>query len=167
MKTFKFFIIAFVFLAACSEKKESSTEVIEADVTTVTGAWEITNVELKSPDTITSSKPFKSIYLFTDKHYSIEIAWEDRQSWPVLEEGVERNPDDIMNAYRHLTSNSGAYEIKGDSIIFDVMVAKSPNYMNDSPNLARSHKLEGDKLLLQATSGNGEVSQVITLERIN
>ena len=65
MKTFKFFIIALFFLAACSEKKESSTEVIEADVTTVNGAWEITNVELKSPDTITSSKPFKSIYLLT------------------------------------------------------------------------------------------------------
>jgi hypothetical protein len=166
MKTFKFFIIALFFLAACSEKKESSTEVIEADIATVTGAWEITNVELKSPDTITSSKPFKSIYLFTDKHYSIEIAWEDRKSWPVLEEDEERNPDDIMNAYSHLTSNSGAYEIKGDSIVFDVIVAKSPNFMNDYPTMARSHKLEGDKLLLQVTSGNGEVTQVMTLERI-
>ena len=71
-----------------------------------------------------------------------------------------------MNAYRHLTSNSGAYEIKGDSIVFDIIVAKSPNFMNDYPTRARSHKLEGDKLLLQATSGNGEVTQVMTLERI-
>ena len=164
MKSLKFFIIALFFLAACSEKKESSTEAIEVDVTTITGAWEITNIELTSSDTIMSRKPFKSIYLFTDKHYSIEVAWEERQSWPDLEEGEERNPDHIMNAYRYLTSNSGAYEVKGDSSVFNVMVAKSPNFMNDYPTMARSHKLEGDKLLLQTQ--RGEATEVTTLERI-
>jgi hypothetical protein len=30
-----------------------------------------------------------------------------------------------MNAYSHLTSNSGAYEIKGDSIVFDISLTAS------------------------------------------
>ena len=76
----------------------------------------------------------------------------------------ERNPDDIMKAYRYLTSNSGAYEIKGDSIIFNVMVAKSPNYMNDAPNVARHYTLDGDKLVLQAK--RGEAVSVTTLQRL-
>jgi len=163
VKSFKLFVIALFFLAACSEKKESSTEVIKVAEPTITGAWEMTNNEWKSSDTIMSRKPYKSIYLFTDKHYSIEIAWEDRQ-WPELEEGEERNPDDIMNAYRRLTSNSGTYEIKGDSIIFDVIVAKSPSYMNNSGRLARHLKLKGDKLVLQTRGGEGV--GITTLERI-
>lgn len=153
-KTF-FALLALALIAACAEKKEAPAEVSIMEEPTIEGAWKLDHMSWKSPDTTVYWKPYKSILLYTDKYYSVEVATEDRPSWPDLEEGEERNPDDIINAYGGLISNSGTYEIVGDSIIHQVIVAKSPNFMNDNPRYPRHLTIEKDSAYFTRTDDEG------------
>ena len=75
-------------------------------------------------------------------------------SWQDLAEGEERSCDDITSAFSNFISNSGTYTIKGDSLIREAIVAKSPNYVNDRPRTASAFTLNGDQL---TTSGRQTV----------
>lgn len=154
MKNTLYALLALVLVAACAEKKEAAPEVQIMEEPGLEGAWELTHVMRKSPDTTTHWKPFKSIFIFTDKYYSVEIARMERPSWPDLEDGEERNPDHIINAFQGLISNSGSYEIVGDSVIHKVIVAKSPNLMNDYPRYARHLTMEKDSAYFTSTRGD-------------
>ena len=157
-------MLAFSLLVSCSESAESDEKTEEASAPSIEGAWEITNHEFNFTDTSGTWNPYKSIYIFTDKYYSIEIARKDRPSWHDLEEGEERNADDIANAYNGLVSNSGSYEIVGDSIIYSIVVAKSPNFMNDEPRNSNHITIEKDKIFFNYKNDDGWAKT--TLERI-
>ena len=138
MKNKMIVILALALIVSCAEKKEAPAEVVTVEEPTIEGAWKLDHISWKSPDTTVYWKPYKSILLYTDKYYSVEVAREDRPSWPDLEEGEERNPDDIINAYGGLISNSGTYEIVGDSLIHYAIVAKHPNFMKNQTDKRQS-----------------------------
>jgi hypothetical protein len=148
-------ILALALVSACAEKKEAPAEVATMEEPSMEGAWVLDHISWKSPDSAMYWKPYKSIILYTDKHYSVEVAMEERPSWPELGEGEERNPDDIINAYGGLISNSGTYEIVGDSLIHHAIVAKHPNFMNDNPRYARHLTIEKDSAYFTDTDEEG------------
>ena len=142
-------------LLSCQPQQEASSEAQEAPEENATpsiiGAWEITS----STDTEgVESSPYRSVIIYTEGFYSVEIATESRPSWPQIEDGEETPEENIRNAYDGLISNSGRYAIKGDSIIHDVIVAKWPNFMNDFPRAASAYTLEGDKLVATGNRGS-------------
>jgi len=138
-----------VLLFNCQPKQTSTEEPAatkDPAAPTIVGAWEIIEASWSNKDTSVVRKPFRSIIIYTDNFYSWEIAREDRPSWPERPDGEKVSYDDLSNAYSGLTSNSGRYEVRGDSIFHDVLIAKSPNLMNSNSKFAFAFKLDGDQL---------------------
>ena len=143
-----------VLLFNCQPKQTSTEEVSapeEPAAPSIVGVWEMIESSFSNEDTSGVNTPFRSIIIYTDKFYSIEIARSDRPSWPEIPDGEKVSYDDLSNAYSNLTSNSGRYEIRGDSIFYDVIIAKSPNFMNDYPKMAAAFTLDGDQLTTKAS----------------
>lgn len=154
MKRLLFFLAITGLLFSCQPQQEASSEAPQAAdddaAPSIVGAWEITS----STDTDgVESSPYRSVIIYADGYYSVEIAWETIESWPDIADGEERSEEEIRNSYSRLTSNSGSYEIQGDSIIHEAIVAKHPNFMNDGPRWATAYSLDGDQLV--TTGGRG------------
>jgi len=151
MKRLVFCLAIFGLLFGCQQQQTTDKASVTADESTapsLVGAWEITSNTNNDGETTT---PHGSIIIYTDGFYSVEIALEDRPSWPDIPDDDETAEEDIRNAYDGLISNSGRYNIVGDSIIHDIIVAKYPNFMNDFPRSAVAFTLDGDQLV---TTGN-------------
>ena len=162
------YLVIAVLLFNCQPKQTSTEEVSapkEPAAPTIVGAWEIIEISFSNEDTSGIVKPFRSIIMFTDKFYSIEIAWNDRPSWPERSEGEKVAYDDLSNAFFNFRSNSGRYEIRGDSIFHDVIVAKVPYFMNDYPKWARAFKLDGDQLTTNGSTPQG-TNRIWTCRRL-
>ena len=142
-----------VLLFNCQPKQTSTEETSapkEPATPTIVGAWEIIESKFSNENTSGVDTPFRSIIIYTDNFYSVEMAWS-RPSWPEIPDGEKVSYDDLSNAYFGSISNSGRYEIRGDSLFYDIIVAKSPNLMNDSPKMANAFKLDGDQLTIKFT----------------
>ena len=138
-------VLGLFILAGCQPSttaQSAESAPVEEASPTIEGAWELVSITGDEETFV----PFKSIIIFTDKYYSVEIALEDRPSWGDLEEGEETAVEDIVNAYEGLISNSGTYSIEGDSLIREAIVAKFPNYMNEWPRTASAFELSGDQM---------------------
>lgn len=154
MKRLLFFLAISGFLFSCQPQQEANSESVIADEpaeASIVGAWEITS----STDTDgVESTPYQSVIIYAEGFYSVEIAWENIESWSDLPDGEDRSEEEIRNSYSRLTSNSGRYEIQGDSIIHEAVVAKHPNFMNDWPRWATAYSLDGDQLVTTGSRGS-------------
>ena len=137
-----------------SEKEPSSN--VKSNNSPIQGSWEIVESNFTGKDTSRAYTPFRSILIFTDKFYSVAIARVDRPSWPKIPKGEKVSYDNLTNAYDNFVSNAGRYEITGDSIIYHIIVAKSPNYMNDTKNYSQAFVLDGNKLITHSANDSGE-----------
>ena len=131
--------------------EEESSVPDEPAAPSIVGAWEITSSTNADGE---ENTPYRSIIIYTDNFYSVEIARENRPSWPEIPDDEETPEEHIRNAYSGLISNSGRYNIEGDSIIYDVIVAKYPNFMNDFPRFAVAYTLDGDQLVTTGIFGS-------------
>jgi hypothetical protein len=131
---------------------------VKSTIPSIVGSWEIIKQEFTSKDTSKSFTPFRSIITFTDKFYNVTIATEDRPSWPETPKGEKVSYDNLTNAFNHFISNAGRYEIKGDSIMYNIIAAKQPNFMNDTKKYAQAFTFDGDKLITHTTNNSGEKS---------
>jgi len=85
----------------------------------VIGAWKIVETQ-NGPVT----QP--SLYIFTARHYSrMNVA--ANQPRAQFKDPANATPQEKVAAYDTFTANTGTYQISGDSIVFDVMLAKVPN----------------------------------------
>jgi hypothetical protein len=135
--------------------KGQSSSAGKSKTSSIQGSWEIIEQKFTSKDSSNTSTPFRSILIFTDKFYSITTAGVDRPSWPQTPTGEKVSYENLENAYQNFTSNAGHYEIKGDSILYKIIVAKSPNFMNDIKNYSQAFALNGDKLITYTSSASG------------
>ena len=149
------FLLVCLFAISCSSNEQGSTQSKEP---TILGSWKVLESEKTTNDTTIISKPHKSIYLFTDSFYSIAIAPRERAS---LSQNAESA--DISAAEAGYISNSGTYEIIGDSIRTIVLVSKFPNFMNNRSQRTQHIAFEGDRLIL--TLMNGESINKTILQR--
>ena len=156
------------FLISCQPLQASNNEdavTNESAKASIVGAWEIVETSVSSKDTSFLYSTFRSIILYTDKFYSVEIAHEDRPSWPDTPDSEKVSYDNLSNAYSNLTSNSGRYEVRGDSIFYDLIVAKHPYFMNDIQKGSYHFTVDGDKLTT-IESWPGGITYTITYKRL-
>jgi Lipocalin-like domain len=153
-KIFFLFIIGF-FLSCQPQQAENNedTATNEPASPSIVGTWELEKASVNFEGNSFEVLPYRSVIIYTDNFYSIEIALENRPSWPELAAGENVSYDNLVNAYANLISNSGKYEIKGDSIYHKVIIAKSPNFMNKNrkmlssmPRTTAAFKVDGDKM---------------------
>ncbi len=166
MKRNMLYLAIAVLLFSCQPKQTSTEEVSapkEPATPSIVGAWEIIEISFSNEDTSGIFKPFRSIIIYTDKFYSTEIAWTDRPSWPKIPEGEKVSYDDLSNAYFNFRSNSGRYEIRGDSIFHDIIVARAPHFM--PAKWAFAFKLDGDQLTTNSTRSSG-TNRIYTHRRL-
>ncbi|MFT5954933.1 MAG: hypothetical protein ACI8QD_001784 [Cyclobacteriaceae bacterium] len=146
-----FYLLVAGLLFSCQAQQENNMEesiLEEPEMPSIFGAWEITSITNTEGE---ESTPYRSVIIYSEGFYSVEIAWENIESWPEIPEGEEWSEEEILSSYGRLTSNSGKYTIEGDSIIHEAIIAKHPNFMNDWPRWATSFTLDGDQL---STIGN-------------
>ena len=134
-----------VLLFSCAPEEVKTEKTMET-LPSIVGAWELKEQNWSNDDTTGTNIPFKSIIMYSENYYSVEIAWEDRTNWADREEGEKATFNEYENAYNNLTSNSGSYEIIGDSLKRDLIVAKHPNFMNEEKTYTVAYKLDGDTL---------------------
>jgi len=162
MKRSFFYLAIFGLLFSCQPQQAandeaSSSTADEPEAPTIVGAWEITSsTDADGED----NSPYRSLIIYADSFYSVEIATEERPSWPEIPDGEETPDEHILNAYNGLISNSGTYTIEGDSIIYEVTVAKYPNFMNDFPRWSVAYTLDGDMLETTGIRGSSSYRRI-------
>lgn len=170
MKQLFLYFAAVLIIFGCQQNETSSTDenAMEPEPPSIVGAWEIVGYSATTPDsTWKGDAPFRSVILFTNNYYSVEIAQVERPSWAERPNGERPTNEEITNAFNGLTSNSGKYEIQGDSIRYTALIAKYPNFMNDSPSFANGFVVDGDKLTITGVMrGNSEGSLTTTYRRL-
>ncbi len=145
-------LLCISFFVSCENENDIG---IEEPQTSIVGAWERIDTEQISKDTTIVSTPYKSIYLFTDNFYSMAVAPRERASLP-----ASRTSEDIAAAEAGYISNSGTYKIEGDSIYFNVLVSKFPNFMNNKARMVQQIELDENTFLL---TNQNEINTTNTL----
>ncbi|MFN1835228.1 lipocalin-like domain-containing protein [Balneola sp. MJW-20] len=129
------------------------------DGPSILGAWELEQSVWTDGDSTDVWKPYKSLYLYTDKYYSTEIVTAERPNLPESDE--DRTAEVMAEAANVLISNAGRYEIVGDSLIYYVMVSKSPDRMNTNQRVAHHIRIEQDRVILTNSEGNTSVTRTL------
>ena len=153
-------------LTSCQSPSSSDQSAADsAPKSGIIGVWEIQEAKISNQDSSWISNPYRSVVIFTQGYYSVEIARTNRPSLPQLAEG-ESIPEDVLRStYNGLTSNSGTYELRGDSLYRVARIAKHPNYMNDFPETAVRCVVDGDRMVINGRTPSGYES-VVTYRRL-
>jgi hypothetical protein len=118
------------------------------------GVWRV--VEVTNATGQANSKPEPGLYIFTDRHYSIMRVTAPRASLP--EKPTEK---DEAAAFVPFIANSGTYQVKGDQLMTQPLVAKNPNVMMGKGGTSML-RFEGKDVV--HVTGPGKVS--VKLQRI-
>jgi Lipocalin-like domain len=115
----------------------------------LTGAWEVTKIQMTGPNARTVTDPQPGLYLFTGKYFSIMMVMGDhpRPIHPTLPEVPKATAQEILAVYGPYVANTGTYEINGDTLIMHPMVSKNPELMGGS--VIYSFEIHGNSLTLK------------------
>jgi Lipocalin-like domain len=129
------------------------------------GTWQSTEVITPGPNGPTTVKAQSSLYIFTAKHYSI-AAVTSAEPRPDLPTDIRQaTAAELLATWFPYTSNSGTYEVSGDTVTMRPMVAKNPAVMKAGNYFVNSFKVEGNTLSLTVTqSVNGPVANAPTIK---
>jgi hypothetical protein len=100
------------------------------------------------------------LYIFTDRHYSI-------QRVTVARAALSQNPSDKdrLAAFDPFIANSGTYELQGNALTTHPIVAKNPNVMSGTPQKS-DVKFEGTSTLHLVTTGPDGTKTTYMLQRV-
>lgn len=117
--------------------------------TPLTGAWQVTRIQITGPNARTVTNPQPGLYLFTGKYFSIMMVMGDhpRPIHPTLPELPKATPQEILAVYGPYVANTGMYEIRGGTLIMHPMVSKNPELMGGS--VTYSFRIEGNTLTMK------------------
>ncbi len=98
----------------------------QAGTGSLKGAWRV--VAVTSADGKTDAAPQPGLYIFTDRHYSIQRVTAPRVALPAQ----NATDKELAAAFGPYTANSGTYELKGATLTTRPIVAKNPAVMTGS-----------------------------------
>lgn len=124
------------------------------------GAWKV--VAVTAADGKMDNAPQPGLYVFTDKHYSIQRVNAARLALP-----AQNAPDkDRLAAYDAFTANTGTYEVKGATLMTKPIVAKNPSVMT-GPGQQSELRFEGTTVVhLTSSNPGGTGKTVVKLQRV-
>ncbi|MGI9259569.1 MAG: hypothetical protein ACR2QQ_12100 [Gammaproteobacteria bacterium] len=128
------------------------------------GAWAVTEVAVTGGENPgTNMNPQPSLYLFTDRHYSIMFVpgSEPRAAAPG-EDGF--SDEETIASFNSFVANSGSYEISGSNLTYSRMVARVPDVMPSTAEV--EYVVDGDTLVLTGTNANTGAVTRTTLSRL-
>jgi len=140
-KTMRGFLCALLLASGIAPAQQKSTP--------LTGAWQVTNMQMTGPKAQTITDPQPGLYLFTGKYFSIVMVMGDhpRPIHPTLSEVPKASAQEVLAVYGPYVANTGTYEINGDAVIMHPMVSKNPELMGGS--VIYSFEIQGNSLTLK------------------
>ena len=133
----------------CALLLMSGTAPAQQKSTPLTGAWEVTKVQMTGQNARTIANPQPGLYLFTGKYFSVMMVMGDhpRPIHPTLPEVPKATAQEILAVYGPYVANTGTYEINGDTLIMHPMVSKNPELMGG--RVTYSFQIQGNSLTLK------------------
>jgi hypothetical protein len=133
----------------CALLLASGIALAQQKSTPLTGAWQVTKVQMTGPKAQTITDPQPGLYLFTDKYFSIMMVMGDhpRPIHPTLTEVPKASAQSILAVYGPYVANTGTYEINGDAVIMHPLVSKNPELMGGS--VTYSFETQGNSLTMK------------------
>ena len=125
----------------------------------IQGAWRISEVTVTGANASSNKSPQPGIYLFTKGHYSIITV---NSTAPRKNFGNPASPTQLTDAeklarydaWNDFTANTGTYQVTGNTLTTNAVVAKNPGVMGTTQT--REFKIEGSTLILVQKSGPGQ-----------
>ena len=126
MRTTLGFLCALLLTSGIAHAQQKSTS--------LTGAWQVTKVQMTGPNARAVTRPQPGLYLFTGKYFSIMMVTGDqpRPIHPTLPEVPKATPQEMLAVYGPYVANTGTYEVSGDTLIMHPVVSKNPELMGGS-----------------------------------
>ena len=130
----------------------------------IQGAWRVTDVTVTGANAGSNKSPQPGIYVFTKGHYSIITV----NSTAPRKNFGNANPDKLTDAeklaryeaWNDFTANTGTYQVAGNTLTTNVIVAKNPGVMGTTQT--REFKIEGTTLILVQKSAAGQPASQTT-----
>lgn len=137
--------LAVILLTAC-ERKES-----EKNESPLEGVWTVTSIHVSGPDSAANTTVQPSLYLFTDKHYSImRVTGNQPRALTATDSATDAEK---LAAYNSFIANTGTYEIADSTLTIHPVVARNPNFMAGGSD--KYHfRVSGDTLWLSDPGTN-------------
>lgn len=129
-----------------------------AQSTGLKGAWRV--VAITAADGRTDMAPPPGLYIFTERHYSVQRVITARPALPEKPSDAE-----LLAAFGPFTANSGTYEVRGGRLTTTAMVAKNPNAMAGQSSTSELH-FEGNEVVHVTSPNPGGGTTVTKLMRL-
>jgi hypothetical protein len=131
----------------------------------IQGAWRVTEVTVTGANAASNTSPQPGIFIFTKGHYSIITV---NSSAPRKALASPASPEKLTDAekmarydaWNEFTANSGTYQVTGNTLTTNAVVAKNPGVMGTTQ--AREFKIEGNTLILVQKSAAGQPASQTT-----
>lgn len=125
----------------------------------IKGAWKAAEYLTKGPNDsdFKSHKVQPGLVIFMDKHYSIALV-NGEEPRPLMPEGTNRSSiteEQMRSIFMSYTSNSGTYEVSGNTLSYKPMVALWPNFMEGGA-ASVNFMVEGDVLYFHGSNSSGD-----------
>jgi hypothetical protein len=104
-----------------------------------------------------NTSPLPSLYIFTDKHYTIIRVLRPR---PYYEDGTASDAEKLAT-FESFAANGGTYQVQGNRATIRPFVAKQESAMRQDRGWTSEFKVEGNSLWWRSSVG-----ALLRLERI-
>ena len=131
----------------------------QASAGSLKGVWRV--VAVTGADRKTDAAPQPGLYIFTDRHYSIQRVSAPRPTPPVQ----NATDKELAAAYVPFTANTGTYEVKGPVLTTRPVVAKNPNIMAGPPQQS-DLRFEGASVLHVTAGAPDGARFTVKLQRL-
>jgi hypothetical protein len=131
------------------------------------GVWRTVEVVVPGP-TPQTFRSAATLAIFHGKHYSrVEVHAEGAR--PVLKDPATASADELRAVWGPFVAEAGTFEVTGDNVIMQAMIAKNPEAMTNGATSVYAYQRTGDTLTLTQTrtpSGPSAVPVTIKLVRV-
>jgi hypothetical protein len=135
---------------------------VEAQAQTVKGVWRV--VAVTGADGKTDTAPQPGLYVFTDRHYSIQRVTASAPRPPLPAQNASEK--ELAAAFGPYTANSGTYEVKGATLTTKPIVAKNPSVMTGTSQQSELRFESTSVLHVTSTNAAGTGKTVMKLQRL-
>jgi hypothetical protein len=126
------------------------------------GVWKTVEVVVPGP-TPQTFRAAATLAIFHGKHYSrVEVHTEGAR--PLLKDPATASADELRAVWGPFVAEAGTFEVTGNNLTMQAMVAKNPAAMMSGATSAYSYQRNGDTLTLTQTRTPSGPSAPVTIK---
>jgi len=128
------------------------------------GVWRTVEVVVPGP-TPQTFRPAATLAIFHGKHYSrVEVQADGNR--PVLKDAATASADELRAVWGPFVAEAGTFDVSGNNITMQALVAKSPAAMTTGATSVLSYQRSGDTLTLTQLRTPSGPSPAVTIKLV-